>query len=466
MTVWQARIHGDQPPCTGRGEWEPADRPQVVEAVRAERSPALGAAGVEAEHVEADADAEVGGQEHVGIPEPAHQHVARRPRADARARRASAAATSSRSTPTSRTSSPAATRRASSHDRPLALARHRQQRRVDRRPAPSADGNTWVTGPPSIVEASPTAATMRPATVRAPATEICWPMTALDGGLERVDAARARADPGVVATDSGERLVAGRGRRRRRPDRRRGRAAGARGGPRRRGRASRRAAGGRATWRRSGGRRSGAARARPRRGRAAGAARGAATCRPSARRPGWRGRRRTPAARSAANGSRTGSSSSTVPAGVGVVARRLRRSADGVAANTSRTVSLNWRRLPKPDAAATAGERHVRRLEQRAGGVGALGAGDRERPGAELVGHHAVEVALAVAEAAGEARHALAIDDTVGDEAHRRGRRRRRGRPTPASPARHRVGSACTPGSRAAGRRPTSGRTRRSGAWA
>ncbi len=57
----------------------------------------------------------------------------------------------------------------------------------------------------------------------------------------------------------------------------------------------------------------------------------------------------------AANGSRTGSSRATVPAGVGVVARRLRRSADGVAANTSRTVSLNWRRLPKPEAAATAG---------------------------------------------------------------------------------------------------------------
>ena len=62
------------------------------------------------------------------------------------------------------------------------------------------------------------------------------------------------------------------------------------------------------------------------------------------------------ASRSAdANGSRTGSSSSTVPAGEGVVARRLRRSADGVAANTSRTVSLNCRRLPNPDAAATAG---------------------------------------------------------------------------------------------------------------
>ena len=50
--------------------------------------------------------------------------------------------------------------------------------------------------------------------------------------------------------------------------------------------------------------------------------------------------------------------------------------------------------------------------------MGALGAGDGERPGAELVGHDAVEVALAVAEAAGEARHALAVDDAVGHEAH------------------------------------------------
>ena len=50
--------------------------------------------------------------------------------------------------------------------------------------------------------------------------------------------------------------------------------------------------------------------------------------------------------------------------------------------------------------------------------MGALGAGDGEGPGAELVGHHAVEVALAVAEAAGETGHALAVDDAVADEAH------------------------------------------------
>ncbi len=42
----------------------------------------------------------------------------------------------------------------------------------------AGDGKTWVTGPPSMASGAPTAATMRPATVRAPATEICCPMTA------------------------------------------------------------------------------------------------------------------------------------------------------------------------------------------------------------------------------------------------------------------------------------------------
>ena len=102
----------------------------------------------------------------------------------------------------------------------------------------------------------------------------------------------------------------------------------------------------------------------------------------------------------------------------GVVARRLRRSADGVAANTSRTVSLNWRRLPKPDAAATAG-RAMSVVSSRVRAVWARWAramASGPAPSSSVI--DAVEVALAVAEAAGEARHALAVDDAIGDEAH------------------------------------------------
>ena len=98
-----------------------------------------------------------------------------------------------------------------------------------------------------------------------------------------------------------------------------------------------------------------------------------------------------------------------------------RRNSLGASAYTSRTVSLNWRTLPKPAANATSvidiedvsiSTRAVWR---------ALRAGEGERSGAELVGDEPRQVAAAVAEPAGETGDALAVDDAVGDEAHRPG---------------------------------------------
>ena len=75
---------------------------------------------------------------------------------------------------------------------------------------------------------------------------------------------------------------------------------------------------------------------------------------------------------------------------------RFARSADGEAANTSRTVSLNWRTLPKPAAKAIAvNGMSVVSMRMRAVWR-ALGAGDGERARAELVADDPVQVALAV----------------------------------------------------------------------
>jgi hypothetical protein len=70
------------------------------------------------------------------------------------------------------------------------------------------------------------------------------------------------------------------------------------------------------------------------------------------------------------------------------------------------------------------GERHVGDrqrggLQQDASGLRALGAGERERTGAGDGDELAVHVALGVAEPASEAANPLAIDQAVGDQAHR-----------------------------------------------
>ena len=62
---------------------------------------------------------------------------------------------------------------------------------------------------------------------------------------------------------------------------------------------------------------------------------------------------------------------------------------------------------------------HVGAHEEHARGVRAVRSTERERTGAELGGEEAREVTRRVAEPAREARHALAFDDAVGDQAHR-----------------------------------------------
>ena len=57
--------------------------------------------------------------------------------------------------------------------------------------------------------------------------------------------------------------------------------------------------------------------------------------------------------------------------------------------------------------------------EQHPGGVRAVGAAERERPRAEFGGEQPGEVPRGVSEPPREPRHALALDDAVGDEPHR-----------------------------------------------
>ena len=99
--------------------------------------------------------------------------------------------------------------------------------------------------------------------------------------------------------------------------------------------------------------------------------------------------------------------------------RRRARSSVGVPANTSRTVSLNWRTLEKPAAnAMSVIGIAVVSISTRAVWA-ALRPGERERPAADLGDEQPVELAGAVAEAAGETGDAFAVDDTVGDQSHR-----------------------------------------------
>ena len=157
---------GSRPPTTGGG----GRRSGTVASASA-------LDGVEAEHVEADADAEIGGQEHVGVAEAAHQHVARRPRPDAGDvdEAGGDGVTVGADVEHELVGGDAA---GELDDRALALAGHRQQRRIDRRRA--LGGREHVgDGPPSMASGSPTAATMRPATAirerGAAAGATAWP---------------------------------------------------------------------------------------------------------------------------------------------------------------------------------------------------------------------------------------------------------------------------------------------------
>ena len=67
-------------------------------------------------------------------------------------------------------------------------------------------------------------------------------------------------------------------------------------------------------------------------------------------------------------------------------------------------------------------EREIRRLDERARRLRAMGAGERQRAGADLRDEDPVQVALGVAELPREAADAVAIDDAVGDEPERAAR--------------------------------------------
>ena len=139
---------------------------------------------------------------------------------------------------------------------------------------------------------------------------------------------------------------------------------------------------------------------------------------------GNRARARKSSSASASSGARNGSRSEIVPAADAVdvrgASRRARtRSSLGVIAKTARIVSLNWRMLAKPAANAICANGSVGRLDQHPRGLRPLGAGQRDRTGADLGDELAVQVPLAVAEPAGEPGDALAVDDAVGDQPHR-----------------------------------------------
>ena len=151
--------------------------PEVVQGVRAPRAPPLGV---------------LGGRRRRRRGRRAHRGRWAGTRRDRRAR---ACARSRRSTVRCRARRAARRRRRRDRRRRRARARRRAARAASstivrprlrgigsvvgsRAASASGVGNTWVSGPPSIVSGAPAAATIRPATVRAPATEICWPTTA------------------------------------------------------------------------------------------------------------------------------------------------------------------------------------------------------------------------------------------------------------------------------------------------
>ncbi len=74
---------------------------------------------------------------------------------------------------------------------------------------------------------------------------------------------------------------------------------------------------------------------------------------------------------------------------------------------------------PEPRGEGHVGGSELGRLEQHTSGLGALGAGECQRPRAELLGQEPGEMARGVADAGGEPLHAVAVDHPVGDQPHR-----------------------------------------------
>ena len=152
-----------------------------------------------------------------------------------------------------------------------------------------------------------------------------------------------------------------------------------------------------------------------------------------------------PVARRAAPG--TGSRSATAP----LSSARAAPAARARAARAARSgEDLAHRGVELAHAAKAGGERHLgdrqrRGLEQDPRGLGALRTRERQRPGADdRRPAGGARGARCSPRRAASPRDALAVDDAVGDQAHRAARRGRRAGPTPASPAWRRGGSACT----------------------
>ena len=122
------------------------------------------------------------------------------------------------------------------------------------------------------------------------------------------------------------------------------------------------------------------------------------------------------------SGARNGSRSEIVPGADG------RRTSSGPAAQLGRREreDLLHGLVEGPHAGEPRGERDVGHLQlagldQEPSGLCALGAGERERPGAELGVQLTLHLADAVAEVSGQAWYAVAVDHAVRDQPHRAG---------------------------------------------
>ena len=72
----------------------------------------------------------------------------------------------------------------------------------------------------------------------------------------------------------------------------------------------------------------------------------------------------------------------------------------------------------EPGREGRIGEGHGGRLDQEPGRVGALGARECDRAGADLLGEESPKMAFAEAQSLGEPGDAFAVDGAVCDQAH------------------------------------------------
>lgn len=207
-----------------------------------------------------------------------------------------------------------------------------------------AVGNEWVSPPSDPASGRPWASARRPATVRAPATDTCWPITARTASSSPSTAPGARrpghdATIGASAGSASRTSATATGSASRSSRRRQRCTAVARSAT-----ASRRSE--QETWSAAG------------RNVTTPVPRGSVNVRryaPSttSSTPGTARAPRKAKRPLLSKGGRKGRRSTTSPADRGAVAPAERRSSEGVTAKTARTVSLNWRTLENPAAKAT-----------------------------------------------------------------------------------------------------------------